>query len=299
MPAPFHRNPTQPNTMILVTGSTGKVGQHVLDSLQTTKTPFQALARSDASAKALTAKGVRVVRGDVSDEAAWRAALKGVEAVFLLTSGADPYAEEAKALATAKAAGVRRIVKLAAIGSRADAANSFQRGHARIEQWLEQSGLQWTSLRPNYFMQNWVAYNAPAIKAGQPVYANAGTAQFAWIDTRDIGAAAAAVLTQPGHDGRIYELTGPESLSYGQVTERIGKLLGRKVDYVAVPDQAAYQAMLGMGMPADYAWGLTTLNQGARSGNAGTVLQTVELLTGKPSRTLDQFLHENLAAFRG
>lgn len=285
--------------MILVTGSTGKVGYHVLAALQASKVPFKALARSDASAKALGAKGVAVVRGDVSDDTSWRAALKGIETLFLLTSGADPFREEAKALASAKAAGVKRVVKLSAIGARADAANSFQRGHARIEQWLEQSGLQWTSLRPNFFMQNWVAYNAPAIKAGQPVYANAGSARFAWIDTRDIGAAAAVVLTQPGHDGRIYELSGPEALSYSQVTERIGKLIGRKVDYVAVPDQAAYQAMLGMQMPADYAWGLTTLNQGARQGSAEGVLQTIELLTGKAPRTMDAFLHENVAAFRG
>lgn len=285
--------------MILVTGSTGKVGNHVLGPLQATKVPFRALARSDSSAKALAAKGVAVVRGDLSDDASWRAALKGIETLFLLTSGADPFREEAKALASAQAAGVRRVVKLSAIGARVDAANSFQRGHARIEQWLEQSGMQWTSLRPNFFMQNWVAYNAPAIKAGQPVYANAGNARFAWIDTRDIGAAAAVVLTQPGHDGRIYELSGPEALAYADVTQRIGKLIGRKVDYVAVPDQAAYQAMLGMQMPADYAWGLTTLNQGARQGNAEGVTQTFELLTGKAPRTMDAFLQENVAAFRG
>lgn len=281
--------------MILVTGPTGKVGQALIDALKAKKAAFKALARSDASAQALEGNGVAVVRGDLANLGA---ALKGVDALFLLSSSADPYPQEAPAVAAAKAAGVKRIVKLSAMGADADSANGFFRGHARVERLLEESGLAWTSLRPSFFMQNWLAYHAGPVKAGQPIYANTGNGRMGFIDTRDIAAVAAAALTEPGHEGRVYELTGPEALSNGEGAARLAKALGREVAFVPVPDQAAYQAMLGMGMPADYVWSLTTLNQAVRQGKADVVTQTVELVTGAPARSLDAFFAEHRAAFQ-
>lgn len=285
--------------MILVTGSTGKVGSQLVRALQQAKADFRALARSDGSAKELAAKGVSVVRGDLSDQASMRAALRGVDTVFVLSAGVDPHAAEAPAVATAKAAGVERIVKLSVNGADADATNSFLRGHARVDRLIEESGMAWTFVRPTFFMQNWVLYNAASIRAGQPVYANAGDARIAWVDTRDIADVAAAALTSSAHDGRIYDLTGPEALSYGQCVERLGALVGRKVQYVAVPDRAAFDGMRGAGMPADYAWSLVTLNQAVRRGLAATTTDSVEVVTGKPARTLDAFFRESLAEFRG
>ena len=159
--------------------------------------------------------------------------------------------------------------------------------------------MAWTFVRPTFFMQNWVLYNAASIRAGQTVYANAGDARIAWVDTRDIADVAAAALTSSAHDGRIYDLTGPEALSYGQCVERLGALVGRKVQYVAVPDRAAFDGMRGAGMPADYAWSLVTLNQAVRRGLAATTTDSVEVVTGKPARTLDAFFRESLAEFRG
>lgn len=285
--------------MILITGSTGKIGQHLIDALQAKGVAFKALARSEASAAALAAKNVVVVRGDLTDPVSFKAALAGVDTLFLLSSSADPYVQEAPALAISKAAGVKKIVKLSVNGASADASNPFLRGHGRVERLLEESGLAWTFLRPSFFMQNWVVYNAPGIAAGQPVYANAGEGRMGMIDTRDIADVAVVTLTEPGHEGRIYDLTGPEPLSYAQVTAKLSALLGREVAYVPVPDQAAYQAIQGMGMPADYAWALVTLNQGVRRGFADAATQTVELVTGHPARSLDSFLAEHLGAFQG
>ncbi|HTL99151.1 MAG TPA: SDR family oxidoreductase [Holophagaceae bacterium] len=282
--------------MILVTGPTGKVGQALIDALKAKGASFKALARSDASARTLEAKGVAVVRGDLSDLGP---ALKGVDTLFLLSSSPDPYPQEAPAIAAAKAAGVKRIVKLSALGASADSANGFFRGHARVERLIEESGLEWTSLRPSFFMQNWIVYNANAVKAGQPVYGNTGEGRMGIIDTRDIAAVAAVALTEDGHQGRVYELTGPEPLSNAEAAAKLSKVLGREVAFVPVPDQGAYQAMLGMGMPADYAWSLTTLNQAVRKGAADVATQTVELVTGKAPRTLDAFFQEHADAFRG
>ncbi|HJW34653.1 MAG TPA: NAD(P)H-binding protein [Holophagaceae bacterium] len=281
--------------MILVTGPTGKVGQALLDALQAKGAAFKALARTEASAQALEAKGVAIVRGDLANLAP---ALKGIDTLFLLSSSADPYASEAAAVAAAKAAGVKKVVKLSAIGAQADATNPFLRGHARIERLLEESGMAWTSVRPSFFMQNWVTYNAASIKAGQPVYANAGQAKLGWVDVRDIADVATAALMEAGHEGRIYEVTGPEALSYAEVTSRFGKLVGRGASYVPVPDEAAYQAMLAMGMPADYTWALVTLNQLVRRGLADLTTQTVQLVAGHAPRSIDAFLTEHRATFQ-
>ena len=227
-----------------------------------------------------------------------RQALRGVTRLFLLSSGVDPHAAEAPAIGVARETGVQRIVKLSALGSHADATNSFLRGHARAERLLEDSGLEWTSVRPTFFMQNWLLYSAPAIRAGQPVYSNTGQSRLAWIDTRDIAEVVAAALTGDEHVGRVLDLTGPEALSYTQVTERIGKGLQRTVQHIPVSDRAAYTAMAA-GMPAAYAFALTTLNQAVRRGIAETTTDTVELVTGRPARTMDAFLSEHLGEFRG
>jgi len=285
--------------MILVTGSTGKVGQPLITALQAKGVPFKALARSEASTKSLTEKGVTVVRGDLADLTSVKAALQGVDKLFLLSAGSRFSTLELPVIEAAKAAGVKHVVKLSAWGASADSANPLLREHGHVEQALEASGLAWTVLRPNFFMQNWVAFHSYGIQAGQPVYANTGDGRLGWIDARDIADVAATALTETGHEGFIYELTGPDSLSYAEVAAKLSTLLGRGVQHVVVPDAAAYQAILGMGMDTWYATGLTFLNQGVRHGAADRVLGTTELVTGKAPRTMDAFLQENLAAFQG
>lgn len=284
--------------MILITGSTGKVGQHLVSTLKAQGVPFKALARSEGSAQALAAQGVEVLRGDLTDATSFKAALAGIDTLFLLSSSTDPFSAEAGAVSIAKAAGVKKIVKLSAAGVQADSSSSLLRGHARVERLIEDSGLTWIFLRPSFFMQNWVLYNAPAIKAKQPVYANAGDQRLGWVDIRDIAAVAAEALTSSNLDGRILELTGPEPLSYAQVAAKLTELLGREVPYVPVPDGAAFVGMQAVGMPTDFAWALVTLYQFVRRGGADVTTQTVELVTGKPARALDAFLQEHLSEFQ-
>ena len=283
--------------MILVTGATGKIGTPLVASLKAKGASFKALARTDASAKALAAQGVETLRGDLTDAVSVKAALKGVTKLFLLSSVSGFDAVEISAIEAAKAAGVKHVVKVSATGVQADAVSPLIRAHAKVERALEASGLGFTILRPGWFKQNWVAFYSHAIKAKQPVYANAGDARVAWIDSRDIADVAATALTSEGHEGLVYELSGPEALAYAEVASRLGKLLGREVAYVNVPDAAAYQAMRGMGMDPWYAYGMTALNQAVRKGHADFTTGTVELVTGKPSRSIDAFLKENLPAF--
>ena len=283
--------------MILVTGSTGKVGQQLVAALKTKGAAFKALARSEASFKALTALGVETVKGDLGDPASMKAALQGVDKLFLLSSASHFDRLEIGAIDAARAAGVKHVVKLSTGGAGGDSPNPLLRAHARAERALEDSGLAFTILRPTFFMQNWVAFFSQGIKAGQPVYVNAGEGRLAWIDTRDVAGVATAALTEPGHEGFVYDLTGPEALSYGEVAARLGKLLGRDVAYVPVPDSAAFQAMKGMGMDSWYAYGMVTLHQGVRRGMAEPTTGTVELVTSGAPRSIDAFLKESLGAF--
>ncbi|MBI5529722.1 MAG: SDR family oxidoreductase [Deltaproteobacteria bacterium] len=283
--------------MILVSGSTGKVGQHLVSALKAKGATFKALTRSEASLKALAAQGVEAVKGDLGDPVSLKAALQGVDKLFLLSAGSHFGPLELGAIEAAKVAGVKNVVKLSANGASADSSNPLMRAHARAERALEASGLAFTILRPNSFMQNWVAFFSLGITAGQPVYVNAGEGRLAWIDARDIADVAATALTKPGHEGFVYDLTGSEALNYGEVADRLGRLLGREVPYVPVPDAAAFEAMKGMGMDAWYAYGMVTLHQGVRRGLAEPTTGTIELVTGKAPRSIDAFLKENIGAF--
>ncbi len=283
--------------MILVTGSTGKVGQPLVAALKKKGVAFKALARSEAPLKALTALGVETVKGDLGDPTSMKVALQGSDKLFLLSSASRFDRLEIGAIRAAQDVGVKHVVKLSAGGASADSTNPLLRAHARVERALEDSGLAFTILRPSFFMQNWVAFFSHGIKAGQPVYVNAGEGCLAWIDTRDIADVAAAALTEPGHEGLVYDLTGPEALGFGEVAQRLGQLLGREVAYVPVPDAAAFQAMKGMGMDSWYAYGMVALHQGVRRGLAEATTGTVELITAKVPRTLDAYLKENLGAF--
>lgn len=280
--------------MILVTGSTGKIGQHLIPALRAKGATFKALAHSPASLQALRAQGTAAVEGDLGR---LEPALEGVRRLFLLSAGPGFDRLEIAAIEAAKAAGVKQVVKLSAAGVSADSSNPLMRAHARAERHLEDSGLAFTILRPNFFMQNWLAFYAPAIKAGQPVCVNAGEGRLAWIDARDIADVAAAILTEDGHEGLVYDLTGPEALSHAEVAERLARRLERPVSYLPVPDAAAFQALKGMGMDPWYAYGMVTLHQGVRRGLAEPVTGTGELITGRAPRTIDAFLDEHRAAF--
>jgi uncharacterized protein YbjT (DUF2867 family) len=127
-------------------------------------------------------------------------------------------------------------------------------------------------------------------------FADAGDARISMVDTRDVAAVAAVVLTQPGHAGAHYDVTGPEALSYGDVAAKLTAAMGREIRYVAVPDDAVRQALLGAGLNAWFADALTGLYQEYRrsgtDGYAAQVTGTVERLTGRPARSLDDLLRE-------
>jgi len=286
--------------MILITGATGKIGRELVHDLQARKCDFKVMVRSKEAIQACADRGIKAVLGDFERPGTFADALAGVRQVFLLTLP-QPATRgfEGEFLKACKAKGVQHVVRLSAMGADPAAASGLLRCHGQCEAQLEASGLAWTSLRPTIFMQNLAAHFGATVSKESTLYAPAGEARMAWVDTRDIAAVAGTVLTSAGHDNLVYELTGPQAFTFGEVAERLGSLLGRRIAYVDVPDGGARQAMTSMGLSPWLAEGMLALYHLFKAnGTTALALDTVERLTGRPARSLEAYLMEHLDTFR-
>jgi len=284
--------------MILITGVTGTVGRAVLEEVRKSGKPFKAMYRSpDEAAKA--GAGVATVVGDFADKESLRRALTGVEAVFLVCSPIPQLVElESNVIDACVASGVKHVVLNSALGA-ADYPNSFPSWHRKVEDKLKSSGLGYTILRPNSFMQNITAYNAPSIRAQGAFYAAMGKARISYLDVRDVGAVAAKALTSPSeHAGKTYELNGPEAVTFTEMAERIARVAGRPVQFVDIPEAAQRKAMLDLNMPEWQVNALLELQQYYSGGKGGEVTGVLQKLLGRPPKKLDHFLDEFKDGFR-
>ena len=284
--------------MILVTGATGKVGRELVRRLSDARAPFRALVRSAGKAEAIREAGGEAVVGDLTDDAVMKTALRSADRFFLLTNSvpAQP-AVEARLVEMAKTAGVRHVVKLSSSGADAADPPLFLRLHRDAERHIEASGLAWTFLRPNFFMQNYLDF-AESIRIQGVLASPSGAGRHADVDARDVGEVAARVLTEEGHEGRSYELTGREPYSFGDVARRIGAIRGRDVRFVDLSPEDGRRALMASGeseWDAD-AW-IELLGWFRNAESGSTVTRDVESILRRPPRTLDSFLRENLREF--
>jgi uncharacterized protein YbjT (DUF2867 family) len=205
---------------------------------------------------------------------------------------------ESNMIDACREAGVKHVVLSSALGA-GDFAKSFPSWHRRVEDKLKGSGMGYIILRRNGFMQNLVAFFAPSIRAQGAFYQSTGNAKISHIDLRDIAVAAANILRSPAqHAGKIYELNGPEALSYAEVAEKISKASGRSVHYVDIPPDAQRKALLDMGMPDFMIAALLELQEYYAAGKASTVDGTLESLIHRAPTTMDNFLKESADQFR-
>jgi len=151
-------------------------------------------------------------------------------------------------------------------------------------------------VRPNLFLQNIPESTIPAIDASGNFYVDAGQARISMVDTRDVAAVAAAALSEPGHAGAEYDVTGPQALSYADVAAKLTAAMGRPITYIDAPDDAVRQALLGAGLSEWFAGALVGLYQDYRrsgtGGYAAQVTDTMHRLTGRLPRSLDDLLSE-------
>jgi uncharacterized protein YbjT (DUF2867 family) len=277
---------------VLVTGATGNVGSAVARELLARGAAVRAFVRDPG---AELPGGVDRAVGDFEDRSSIRAALDGVDRVFLASADGPRKVEHETAVIDA-AAGVGLIVKASTVGARAGSPLAPFDWNGRIEEHLRGSGVPCVVLAAAFYMTNLLAAAEP-VRAEGVLPAPAGEGRVAMIDPRDVGAVAAGVLTGTGHEGRTYRLTGPEAIGYRDVAAEIGAATGRHVEYVDVPPDAARQALAGAGMPGwlvDHLDGAFAL---IRDGALEETTDAVRVLTGRDPRGFAGFARDHAPAF--
>lgn len=281
--------------MNLVIGGRSKIGSALIEDLVSKKQDVRALVRAGEPANPMS--GVEVVSGDLADEGSLVRAMQGVEKVFLLSSPhPDAISWHRNAIDAARRSEVQLLVRSSIIGADHASPAEFINAHTVSDRYLEDSGLSFTIVRPNLFLQNIPEATIPGIDASGNFYLNAGRARISMVDARDIAAVAAVVLTQPGHAGAHYEVTGPQALSYDDVAAKLTRSMGRPITYVDAPDDAVRQALLDAGLSPWFADALVGLYEDYRrsgtDGYAAQVTDTVQRLTGQMPRSLDDLLSD-------
>jgi uncharacterized protein YbjT (DUF2867 family) len=281
--------------MILITGASGNVGREVLKQMAATGVKVRAAFQSVSKA-AIAPSGVEIVTMDYNQPQTLQAALKGVERVFLVGPPTPNLtALERKAIDEIKQSDARYVVKLSAMGGRAAI---YPRQHADSEDYIKSSGLTYTFLRPNGFMQNFVTYNASTINSQNAFYGSQGEGKVSHIDLRDIAAVAVKTLTESGHEGKAYTLSGREALSNSRVAEILSEDTGREIKYVDLPPEEFKKALIGAGVPEWSADALNDLQQFYRKGGASATTVEVAQVLGRQPISFEQFSRDYAQAFQ-
>ena len=286
--------------MILVTGGTGTTGSEIIKQLAGAGAKqVRALVRNPEKGAFIREAGFELVEGDFDRPETLDAALAGVERALLLTAPDPRTVEHHRSfIEAAKRAGTRHVVKFSAIGADASAPEGIGKWHGQAEDELKASGLAWTMIQPNAFMQNMLG-QARTIAEEGAIYQPVGDGRTSFVDARDIAAVAAKVLVEEGHAGQSYVVTGPEALSYGEVAERLSAATGRPVKYVSITPEEFRKGALAAGLPEWLVDALGVLNENFAAGNWSQVTNVVREVAGREPTTFDRFARDHACAFGG
>jgi len=283
--------------MIFMTGATGKIGGETAKQLVEKGASLRALVRDEAKAADLKAAGVELVVGDIADAGTVKQGMEGAEKAFLLLpNGEHQEANEKQFTDLAVAAGVKHLVKISSMEAVADAKTPIPRAHWAAEEYIRASGLDWTMVKPNFFMQNLLA-SAGTIKEMRKFFLPMGDGTTGMADGRDIGAVCAEVLTGEGHAGQSYEITGPEVLSFYDVADRFSAVLGEKVEYVPLPMEQFREKLSGILVPWHLDAVCALFQEIAEIGLDHTT-DTFKELIGRDPISLRRFIEDHVAIFR-
>jgi uncharacterized protein YbjT (DUF2867 family) len=278
------------NPDILLTGATGNIGSLLAKKLSDMGVAFRAMVRKPEEAEELrNLPGATLVTGDFNDTDAVKNALQGIKKAFLLTNSTErTEQQQAGFVDAAVAAGVQHIVKLSQLKADRLSPVRFLRYHAAIEERIKATGIGYTFLRPNLFMQGFLLFK-DVIRYQGKFFAPAGEAKVSVVDIRDIAAVAAQALTSGGLQQRVLDLTGPEALTHAEIAEQLSAALGRKIEYIDAQPSDMLQALLSFGMPAWQAEGLIEDYAHYARGEAAAVSNDIADVTGAKARSFAEF----------
>lgn len=274
--------------MIAITGATGQLGQHVIDTLLKTVPASQiaAIVRNPAKADALTRLGVTVRQADYSDEAAFTAALQGIDRLLLISSSevGQRAAQHRNVINAAIAANVKFIAYTSLLhADRSPLVLHVE--HVETEKMLADSGIPYALLRNGWYTENYLASAPAALEHGVFIGA-AGEGKIASATRADYAAAAARVISEEGHAGEVYELAGDEGWTLSQLAAELAKQSGKKVVYQNLSEADFAAALKGVGLPAGLADMLADSDAGAAKGGLFDDSHTLSALIGRPTTSL-------------
>jgi uncharacterized protein YbjT (DUF2867 family) len=270
-------------TTTLVIGASGQIGSTLASLLAAQGQPVRrATSRAPSQAGEVQ---VNMATGD-----GLAAALAGADQLFLMAPPgfANQHELLIPAIDAAKAAGVRKVLLLSAMGANADDNIPLR----RAELHLERSGLAWNVIRPNWFMQNFHTFWLHGIQTQGQIFLPVGNAKGSFIDTRDIAAVAAKLLSSEEFVNAAHDLTGSESLDHTQVAAILSQAAGRTIGYTDIPEDAMRQGLLGAGLPADYTEFLLVILGAFKAGYAAGITDTVQRITGRAPIRLAQYAQD-------
>ncbi|MFE5475531.1 SDR family oxidoreductase [Nocardia sp. NPDC056541] len=281
--------------MILITGATGTIGSDIVRQLAAEGVAVRAATRDPEQAG--FPAGVEVVRVDYRDPATFGPAMAGVAAAFLVgIPGPDSTGTDAELVAAARKAGVRRVVKLSAVGTGDPRLGVPGSWHVPGEQAVRDSGLEWTILRPNTFASNTFSWIEP-LSNGHPVPNLTGDGRQAVVDPRDVSAVAAAALRSNDHHGRIYTLTGPDLHTGRDQAAVLARVLDRPIAVTDIAEADARAFMVAAGLPPAFVEGSLIGQSFIRGGHNELVTDDIERVLGRPPRGYAAWAADHRAAF--
>ena len=284
--------------MILVTGVTGRVGQATARKLLSEGHAVRGFVRDTQKLSSIAGlDGLDVACGDLADPPSIHQAMDGVSAALLVTANSEQqFTLESHLINAAQAADVRHLVKISSMEAGPEAAAPIPQLHYKAEQLIRRQTMDWTMLQPNFFMQNMLMF-AQGIAAGNQFALPFGTARVAPVDCQDVGEVAAAVLTQPGHAGKTYSITGDALMNFEQIAATLSEVLGRPITYV---DQApeAFRAFLSQFVKSEWhVHAVCALFAEIKAGALEATSQDAPRILGRPLGTLTQFAQRYAKAF--
>ena len=283
--------------MILVTGAGGSNGSELIKQLSTTGASVRAMVRKRRDLENDALPGGEFVTADFDDLASVNRALEGVQSAFLVTNSSErTETQQLRFVETARAAGLRHIVYLSQLHATKDSPVRFLRYHAVVEEAISASGMTFTNLRPNLYMQGLLGFRSSIISEGR-FFAAAGDSRVSIVDVRDIAVVAATALTERGHEGKTYDVTGPEALTHAEMASQLSETLGRRISFVDVSEASMRDALLSLGMPEWQVEGLIEDYAHYRRGEASGISTAVEDVASRRPRSFLTFTRDYKQAF--
>jgi uncharacterized protein YbjT (DUF2867 family) len=289
--------PTSSTPTVLVTGATGNTGRPLLRFLEGRQVRVRAMVHRNTMPDRLGDSTATIVTADFDDADSLNAALTDVTHAYLVTpSSADAEAQQIRFAECAAAAGVTHLVKLSQFAADEDSPVRFLRYHGRVERRIRELGIGYTFIRPNLYFQGLFGFAELIARTGR-FFAPISDARVSAVDVRDIAAVAAIALTEPGHEGQTYTVTGPAALTHAEMAQALGAATKRDVSFVEVPPAQFAAVLQQLGMPLWQIEGLLEDYAHYQRGEASAVTHDVSVVTGADARTFTQFVEDYADAF--